>query len=90
MDYEPEPLPLTEHFANLISWIQNIVAGKVSLGEVWHDIYWSPLFNHPPFLLAFLIGTLLPLMFLIDRIGKDVPAKKKNWTPPKKDTKKTQ
>ena len=89
MDDEASPLPLTEHLANLVTWIQTLLAGKVSWEQLWHDLYWSRVFNHPPFILAFLICTLLPLMLFIDSIGKEVPAEKKNWTPPKQETKKT-
>lgn len=89
MDPDPAPLPLNEHFANLISWIQTILTGKVSLEQLWHDIYWSPIFHHPPFMVAFLICTLLPLLLFVDSIGKDVPGESKTKTP-KKETKKTQ
>lgn len=89
MESSPAPLPLTEHFTNLVSWLQSLITGQLSPGQIWQDIYRSPFFNHPPYMLAFLLCTLLPLLFLIDNIGKAVPAEKANWRP-KKETKKTQ
>ncbi len=86
---EPPTLPLTEHLANLIAWIQSVATGEVSLQQFGHDIYWSPILRHPPFLLAFLLCTLIPLMFYIDNIGKSVPGEKKGKIA-KKETKKTQ
>ncbi len=86
---EPPTLPLTEHLANLVAWIQNILTGQLSLEQFGHDLYWSPVFHHPPFLLAFLLCTLIPLMFYIDNIGKTVPGEKNPRTV-KKETKKTQ
>ena len=89
MDSSPAPLPLSEHLANLLSWSQQLITGQLSLQQVGHDIYTSPVFSHPPFLLTFLLVTLIPLMFLIDNIGKTVPAEKANWRA-KKESKKTQ
>ena len=89
MDSSPAALPLSEHLTNLVSWTQDLVTGQLAVGQIWDDIYRSPVFHHPPFMLALLLCTLLPLMFFIDNIGKSLPAEKANWRP-KRETKKTQ
>ena len=66
--------PLVDLFQALVSTFQRLITGQLSAQDIFTAIRTSPIFTHPPYLLAFLLCTLPPLLFWVDRLGSQPPS----------------